>query len=164
MKKLKRIGWLLLGGMCLLLCLAGCGGEGAKVEVPGEQQTWGNLSVFVPEGMTLVGGAIGDSEDKDCLQIVNPDDLFAYFIISIMEPDQAEMNIAITKELNDGKDIPEWKTGELTWHGVFHEYDGIPCYQIMTTSGETTFTVMSAGYEAESDISNAILSAVKRAE
>ena len=61
MKKIIAVLMVLM----LTLSLCACGSSSLK----GEEQTWGNISVFVPEGWNLTGGDLLDENDPDKLSL-----------------------------------------------------------------------------------------------
>ena len=77
MKKFLKIMALALILALSVTALAACGGDSsadtgaadASDGVAGETQTWGNITVFVPEGYTLNGGDMFDENDPDKLTI-----------------------------------------------------------------------------------------------
>ncbi len=137
-------------------------GEDPKQEVKGEEKTWGNITVFIPEGMQLTGGSLIDKESKNDLSIQLTENLSHYYNVSIVEEETAINSVAGTKEINEGASDVSFTAGENTWTGVAYKYASTTdCFQVYSTiNGKVV--LITAGWNAyDSAETNAILASIK---
>ena len=126
-------------------------------DVAGSVETWGNISVLVPEGMVLNGGSLTDKEDPNTLWVQDPDSMTPYFLISLYSEENAASSIETTKELNDGQDITPFALNGVEWTGVDYDSGGLPCFQVMGGG----FLVSGAGYGLDDDAALAVLASLE---
>ena len=132
--------------------------EGLDVpDVAGAEETWGNISVLVPDGMVLNGGSLIDKEDPNTLWVQDPDSMTPYFLISLYSEENAASSIETTKELNDGQDITPFALNGVEWTGVDYDSGGLPCFQVMGGG----FLVSGAGYGLDDDAALAVLASLE---
>ena len=108
---MKKIIALILA-LIMMLVFASCG------SVKGEQKTWGNISVFVPEKYSLNGGSLANDNDKNQCTI-KPEqstNMYDYFIVAITNAKNALSNIESTKSVNNAEDVTV-KVGDTEWKG-----------------------------------------------
>ena len=173
MKKFMKITAIVMALALLVSVFASCGGgqdnggnsadngAAAADAVKGETQTWGNITVLVPEGMTLKGGNILDENNPDVVNISKSDNAMNYFLITINDDeDGVKSGIESTREGNDGaKDVTV--DAGASWTGVTYEYSGMDVFQIYAEFDGRFAVVQSYGFAADSDTSKAILSSLK---
>lgn len=130
-------------------------------DVAGEKQTWGNITVLVPEDMTLTGGNALDENNPDVLNIAKKDNALNYFLITIVDTEEdASSGLETTRSINEGCKDVSFDAGSQ-WTGVTYEYSGTPVYQIYGAVGSRFAVVQSYGFDPESDISKAILNSIE---
>ena len=166
MKKLISI--LLAIAMLAALCACGSGGNGSEAEpeaVKGETQEWGNLSVFVPEGNSLVGGSLIDAEDPDSAWILLDSDNTHYYLIGVVAgQEDAEDGIIATKEINEvngGAGDVTVEAGGVSWTGYAYISSGIDCFMLCGQVAGGWVTVTSAYHTYNSAETIAILESIK---
>ena len=95
MKKLTKILALALMMALVVTVFAACGDkkEGAETadnageaaSAKGETQTWGNITIFVPDDYKLTGGDMFDAENPDKLTLnTKSDSSFEYVMVSLI--------------------------------------------------------------------------------
>lgn len=152
----------------LLLCIAACDGGDREPAMPkGSLQTWGEISVFVPEGYALHGGAIVGSKTDDVkqcsIQPEKPNSYDYYWIISTTA-EKAVENIATTKEVNAADDITV-KANGTEWKGCHYLYKplsgrAVDCGSIYRTDGDIVYQVNFAGHAPDSVEMTAVLASI----
>ena len=156
--------------MALLLCcaaFASCGGGDSKGDsgsggssVAGETKTWGNITVLVPEGMTLKGGNVLDEKDPDVVNISKKDNAMNYFLITINDTEEgAKSGLETTKDTNKGKDATI--DAGKKWTAVTYEYSGSPAFQAYAEFDGRFAVVQSFGFATDDDTTTAVLSSLK---
>ena len=170
MKKAIRILALVMAMLLAVGVFAACGesgGSGDKVSdggesVKGETKTWGNITVLVPEGMTLKGGNILDENDPDVVNISKTDNAMNYFLITVDDDEEdAKGGIDSTREINSGCEDVTVEAGGKTWKGVKYQYSGNDVFQIYATVDGRVPVVQCYGFAPDSDTSKAILASLK---
>ena len=157
--------------MAMLLCcaaFASCGGgndngssSGGNTSTAGKTQTWGNITVLVPEGMTLKGGNVLDEKDPDVVNISKNDNAMNYFLITINDTeDGAKMGIDSTKEANKGSEDVSFEAG-VKWTGVSYEYSGSPAFQAYGEFDGRFAVVQSFGFGVDEDVTKSVLTSLK---
>lgn len=71
-----------------------------KQELKGEETTWGNITLLLPDGMVLVEGSLGNDTDKNALTLQKDGDSFTYIMVSINEESFIDDGLNATKEFN----------------------------------------------------------------
>ena len=188
MKKILRGAALLLAAVLLVGTLAACGSgnnagsqassqtaESSQAEtssqasepeasgVTGETQTWGNITLLVPEGMTLKGGSSIDPESKDALTLTLDENPAHYIMVTVVEPETAENSVATTKEMNNGASEVFLSTG-MGWNGVAYKYaDTMDCFQMYAKTGDGKKAVLvgAAWFAYDGDVASAVLNSIK---
>ena len=132
----------------------GNGGSGAK----GETQTWGNITVFVPEGFTLNGGDMFDKEDPDKLTLNKDGSSYEYFMVTAgFTQDNAEMSIEGTRQANEGTEDVEIKVGDVTWKGVAYTWSSLDEVVVAAPMGEGYVLFTSSGHGKDDATFKAVL-------
>ena len=168
MKKLIKITAVV---MALLMCcavFAACGdskggdsGSDSGNSVAGETQTWGNITVLVPDGMTLKGGNILDEKDPDVVNISKKDNATNYYLITINDSlDGAKSGLDSTKDANKGSKETTFKAGK-EWTAVTYEYSGAPAFQAYADFDGRYAVVQCFGFAADDETTTAVLSSLK---
>ncbi len=175
MKKFTKIAAIV---MALLLCcaaFASCGGDNgssdskggdtssaaADTSVSGKTETWGNITVLVPDDMTLKGGNILDEKNPDVVNISKKDNATNYILITINDSeDGAKSGVKSTKEANKGSKDVEFEAGE-EWEGVSYEYSGSPAFQAYAEFDGRYAVAQSFGFATDDDVTKAVLSSLK---
>ncbi len=154
MKKIIAVLMVLM----LTLSLCACGSSSLK----GEEQTWGNISVFVPEGWNLTGGDLLDENDPDKLSLKDPDaDSFTYVNVLIDTEENIDNNINATKEMNEGTSDTTVKVGEAEWTGLTYESIGYKCGYLKHVAADKVYAVYFCGYATDDAAFQAILGSLK---
>ncbi len=160
MKKVFKITAVVMALALVISAFASCGGGGGSVS--GETKTWGNITVLVPEGMTLKGGDVLNKEDPDKLTISKNDNAMNYFLITVSDSeDNAKSNVETTRSMNKGCKDVSVETEGAKWTGVTYDYSGTKVFQIYAKVDGRVVTVQSYGFEADSDTSKAVLGSLK---
>ncbi|MBQ7505081.1 MAG: hypothetical protein IJT79_07180 [Ruminococcus sp.] len=158
--------------MALLLCcaaFASCGGDSKGGDsgsdsgnsVAGETQTWGNITVLVPDGMTLKGGSILDEKDPDVVNISKKDNATNYFLITINDTeDGAKSGLDSTKDANKDSKETTFEAGKK-WTAVTYEYSGSPAFQAYAEFDGRYAVVQSFGFASDDDTTTAVISSLK---
>lgn len=161
--------------MALLMCcaiFASCGetkgdngsGEGSSAAadtVKGKTETWGNITVLVPEDMKLKGGNVLDEKNPDVVNISKNDNATNYFLITINDTvDGVKSGLDSTKEANKGSKDATFKAG-AEWTAVTYEYSGSPAFQAYAEIDGRFAVVQSFGFATDDDYTTAVLSSLK---
>lgn len=176
MKKFVKIAAVVLALLLCCAAFASCGEDNggnssaaggdtpAADTVKGETQTWGNITVLVPEDMTLKGGNVLDEKNPDVVNIAKKDNAMNYFLITINDSeDGAKMGIDSTKEANEGSKDVEFEAG-VKWTGVSYEYSGSPAFQAYAEFDGRYAVVQSFGFATDDDVTTSVLSSLKVAK
>ena len=168
----KRFFYLVMV-LCLALglsvSLAGCGSTEDKIEATGEEYSWGNITLTVPDGFDPSNGITGE-DDEDGLFLYNSgDDFFPYFQVAVEDSEaHAKSGLALTKEMNEDVEDQDITIGDRTWTGVFYRSSDIeedtPVWQGYTEVDGVFYSVMCAGCEIDDDNLLLVLSTVNKAE
>ena len=168
MKKL----FALVLSVILVVALVGCGGSSAKTKgeakMKGTTETWGEISVFVPDGFEFHGGnitGVDDTDEKQCYMKKDPQSMYDYIWIVVKDDEaSAKSNVETTKDVNKAEDVTvKADNGEWTGcHYVYESYKGsVDCGAIYATVDGKTIQVNFAGYAPESKEMKAVLSSLK---
>ncbi|MCQ2456576.1 MAG: hypothetical protein MJ096_04385 [Clostridia bacterium] len=180
MKKILAIVLMLV----LVLSLAACGkGEDAgtdnggketeevKEEMKGEVNTWGKISVFVPEGFTFGQGSITGVDDTDETQCYlkggDQYDMYHYFWIVVTEEESAKSNVDMTKSVNEAEDITIKADNE--WTGCHYVYStafngDLDCGMVYRVIDGAAYQVSFCGYATDSAEMTAVLNSIAAAK
>ena len=170
MKKAYR-----LLSFALALCFAAacipflaCSGNnddgGEQLNISGSEASWQKLTVFIPDGMELVGGSALDASDPKTAWVQRRGDELSYFLINIVSMEKIDTTIKTTKELNSGEDI-EFDAGKLHWKGVKYKYAGIAdCFQVYADVNGSSVLVSGSRFAHDSAEANALLRSIKIAD
>ena len=156
---------LILAALCAVLVLSSCGETDAPKtdDIKGETEEFKNLSVFVPEGMTLVAAnAVNDSSGGDIKTMVMSSDENEdhYFFMMLTNKENAENSIAGSRTANDGvKDITV-KAGGREWTGIAYKYENLDCFQLYGMFGETAFLISGVYFAYDNPLTNKVLSSI----
>lgn len=160
---------LLLAFGFVLACYIGCACENEdtpddSVQISGSEATWQKLTVFVPEGMVLVGGSALDASDPNTAWIQRSGDELSYFLINIVSESTAESTVKTTKELNSGEDV-SFKVGGIQWQGVKYKYAGVSDnFQVYGSVNGKTVMVSGSRFACDSKEAKAVLGSIKLAD
>ncbi|MBR3298392.1 MAG: hypothetical protein IKI64_04230 [Clostridia bacterium] len=157
---------LSLCALMLLFLMIACscgnenGGETAPPQVAGQQGKWNRITVFVPDGMDLVGSAL-DSSDPDTVYVQKKSDQLSYFLISITTAESAEASIKTQKELNSGEDV-SFKAGDVEWKGVKFKYAGlVDNFAVYGTVDGKVVMVSGSRFACDSNEALVVLGSIK---
>lgn len=173
MKKIIKIAALAMALALTIGVFAACGGNSssssaggsdsaaAADSVKGETQTWGNITVLVPKGMTLTGGNILNDKDPDIVNIAKKDNALNYFLITIKDNEEdVKGGIESTRSINDGcKDVTIDAGASYT--GVCYEYSGMDVFHVYGKVDGRIAIVQCYGFAPDSDTTKAVLSSLK---
>ncbi len=168
MKKFLKIIALVMMLTLVVTVFASCGDkkegsdEGAsEASAKGETQTWGNITIFVPEGYTLNGGDMFDSENPDKLTLNKEGSSYDYVMISAnFTEDNAVSSIDTTKEMNEGSEDVEITAGANTWKGVAYNASGVDCISLYAKIGEGYVVLSSAGMSKDDATFKTVLESI----
>ena len=159
--------------MAALMCcavFAACGGNtdtdsngNSSTAQPAEvkTETWGNITVAVPDGMTLKGGSIVDEKDPDVVNISKDDNAMNYFLITINDDeDSVKDGIEATREANDGAKDVSFDAGK-SWTGVSYDFSGTAVMQIYAEFDGRFAVVQSYGFASDDEATKSVLSSLK---
>ncbi len=181
MKTISKILALILAVAMLATVMVACGGKmdeskeantatseigGADAPtVAGSEQTWGELTVFVPDSMTMEGGnGTYDPDDPKTLWLKDKEKLTNYIKVMIIDSeDNAKNNLETTKEMNEKYNPSDIKVtaGDHEWTGISYTASGYDCVMLYSVVGEKVYSTMSAGYASDGDVLKAVLSSLK---
>ncbi|MBR6916982.1 MAG: hypothetical protein IKN38_02240 [Clostridia bacterium] len=172
MKKLTKILALALMMALVVTVFAACGDkkEGAETadnageaaSAKGETQTWGNITIFVPDDYKLTGGDMFDAENPDKLTLnTKSDSSFEYVMVSAnFTEDNAVMSLDTTRELNEGCEDVEITAGANKWTGVAYNSLGVDCVALYAQIGEGYVVLNSSGMGKDNASLKAILESI----
>ncbi|MBQ7715276.1 MAG: hypothetical protein IJT70_05340 [Clostridia bacterium] len=158
MKKILKIFAVVMVLALVVTVFAACGDkkegtdeDGSADDAKGATQTWGNITIFVPEGYTLNGGDMFDKEDPDKLTLNKEGSSYDYVMVSAnFTEDEATTSIDTTKSFNDGCEDVEITAGANTWKGVAYNASGVDCISLYAQIGEG-YVVLSSGGMSKDD-------------
>ncbi|MCQ2419191.1 MAG: hypothetical protein MJ085_05325 [Clostridia bacterium] len=172
MKKLIAILLVLVLAFGVFACSAESGGHKHKKEDEitwGSMQTWGRISVFVPDGYVLQGGNITGIDDTDETQCsIQPEtpSFYDYYWIVITDAETAESNIEATKAINSGKNATV-TAGDHEWKGVTYSMTGlngsIDAGVVYSEIDGVVYQVTFVGHEPDSNEVSSVLKSIKAA-
>lgn len=159
---------LCFAAACIPLLSCSCSDDsddqGDQLNVSGSEATWQELTVFVPDGMELVGGSALDASDPNTAWIQRKGDELSYFLINIVSKERIETTIKTTKDLNSGEDI-EFDAGNLHWKGVKYKYAGVSdCFQVYAEVDGHSVLVSGSRFAYDSAEAKAVLRSIKIAD
>lgn len=132
--------------------------------VTGASQSWGEISVLVPDSMNMQGGnGTLDPEDEQTLWMYNNDNAADYIEVTTKYDEaSAKNNIEMSKSVNETyhpEDVSFTAGGE--WNGITYDAHGIACTVIYSVSGDKVYYVMIAGYPYDGDVVKTVLESLK---
>ena len=171
MKLTKKILALILAALAAFAMLAACGGgeegggESVGEPVDGEAQSWGNITVFVPDASSLVGGSVTDTEDPDTAWILADENNTHYYKIYIVaDAETAAADVSMTKEINyvnGGAGDVDFEIDGVKWTGFAYIYgSSCDCFQVYAQIGGKCVVVMAAYHAYDSAESTAVLGSI----
>lgn len=135
-----------------------------SVPVTGAEQSWGELSVYVPDSMNMQGGnGTLDPEDEQTLWMYNNDNSADYIEVTTKYDEAgAKNNIEMSKSVNETYHPEDVSfTAGSEWNGITYDAHGIPCTVLYGAAGEKVYYVMIAGYTYDSDVVRSVLGSLK---
>ena len=181
MKKMYKLFALLLAVAMLASVMTACGDKkdtaGSDITpaatadgngdtgVAGSEQTWGNLTVFVPDTMDFKGGnGTFDPDDRNTVWLYGKEKVTDYIKITILDSeDDAKSNIETTYSMNEEYSPIECKLALSNgdWTGIDYSASGTDCVILYSVVVGKVYFTMSAGFPANSDVLNAVLESLK---
>lgn len=138
--------------------------EAAPAPVVGEEQTWGEITVSVPDSMDMQGGSFGNSEDLKSTTLNDKDNAANYIIVTIVDSEEsARSNVEMSKSVNETyhpEDI-SFTAGGGSWEGITYDAHGIVCTNAFAVIGDKVFSVLAAGHAYDSDVMQMVLGSLK---
>ena len=135
--------------------------SGAAGDAKGETQTWGNITVLVPEGMNLKGGNILDENNPDIVNVKKDDNELNYFLITIVDSeDDAKSSLELTRSANEGAKDVTIDAG-AAWKGVTYQSLNMDVFQVYGTVDGKVVTVQAFGFAADDSTTKDVLSSIK---
>lgn len=120
--------------------------------VPGEKQTWGDITVFVPDEMNIEGGA---DQKSVCLYMNNDDTRF--FKVSIVDSEEiAKSSIEAAKATEEKYQTVEVTGENMTWEGIAIS-QGMHGFFIYSIIGDKVYYVEGNRMIYDNDIIKAVL-------
>ena len=127
--------------------------EAEKVEeqIKGEEQTWGNITVFVPEGYKLNTKNLFGEEDPDEVSLTSEsDEYFDYFKVTAnMDENNVTSSLDTTRDINEGCTDIEFTAGGKTWTGVTYNSSGYDVVSAYAPFGDSYVLVMTASHTSD---------------
>ena len=183
MKRIFGMIALLLAAMMVMTLTAACGTE-KKDEgsaqtastqaaqdnaqdnaVKGAEQTWGEITIFVPDSMNMQGGdGSVDPDDQKTVWLTDKDNAYSYIKVMIYDSaDDVKVSIDTTKEINKEYNPEDVKmtVGGTEWNGVAYVAMNTDCSSLYATVGDKVYFLMIGGQKYDSDIVKAILASLK---
>lgn len=181
MKKMYKLFALLLAVAMLVSVMASCGEnkDEAKSDttstaadegsgdsgVAGSEQTWGNLTVFVPDTMDFKGGdGTFDPDDKNTAWLNGKEKATDYIKVTILDSeDNAKSNVDTTKSMNESYKPTDVKLSLSNgdWTGVYYSASGTDCIAMYSVIGGKVYYTMSAGFKESDETLKAVVESLK---
>lgn len=176
----KVISVLLVLSLCL--CLAACGSEPTvePTQIPDvvdpteepapptepapqgdENVTWGNISIYVPEGFELSGGLPGDGENPDGCIVMDSHDINKRLTVKITTQSEVDNKISTLKAQKGATEIERFTAGSTTWDGVTYKADDLTAYALFGDVNGKTFYITSFSLELEDSAYTDILKTIR---
>ena len=162
--------------MAMLICCAAfvsCGGGDTKssdanggdagnaASVSGKTQTWGNITVLVPDDMNFKGGSMLDEKDPNVVNISKKDNATNYFLITINDDEEGvKSGVESTKKMNKGSEDVTFEAG-TKWTGVSYDYSGTPAFQVYGKVDGKYVVIQSFGFKTDDDVTTSVLGSLK---
>lgn len=179
MQKISKLLALILAVAMLATLMVACGDKksddksdnsASETDAPavaGAEQTWGEITVFVPDTMKMTGGnGAYDPDDQKTLWLHSNEAGTKYIEVTIVDSeDNAKTNLEGTKTMSK-----EYSPVDLsyvspatnqTWNGVEYDALGYHCVSVYTVAGDKVYYIMSAGYTIDSGELPAVLDSLK---
>lgn len=174
----KTVAFILAAALCLLFVACGSSNntpvvptsEPAPTEQPAaptlipmgnENITWGNLSIYVPEGFEFSGGIPGDGENPNGCIIMNSQDINKRCTVLFTDSENISSELDKIKGDNETTDIEPLKLYEITWEGVSYKAAGdVTAYAIYANMGSNDVLVKSYGLDLNDEGFTQILESI----
>ena len=183
MKLMTRILALMLAVLMLAAVMAACGekkdegktenggsdtasqADNGGAAAAGSEQTWGEITVFVPDSMNMQGGdGTFDPDDQKTLWLYDNAKATNYIKVTIVDSeDDAKSSIDTTKSMNEEynpEDTAQTING-TAWKGVKYDASGTACSSQYAVIGDKVYFIMEAGFEFDGEIMTSILESLK---
>jgi len=161
MKKFIKIACIVMILALTVTMFASCGGGEDSADVKGETQTWGDITLFVPEEYTLKGGDMFGDEVPNRLTLNKGESSFEYIMVgSGYTEDEVDSSIEMTRSINEGCEDIEIKAGANTWTGVAYNSLGVDCVSVSAPIGDGYVLITSAGAAKDDAAFNAVLESI----
>lgn len=160
---MKKILAFLLAVLVCVSLLAACGDDSSSDSSSGSSsgsgstesantQTWGDITVYVPDGMTLEGGnGTFDPDDPKTLWLREGNGGMNYIKVQLVDSAaDAQNNIDMTKSMNEEyspRDLTWTGPNGISWKGVMYEASGYLCVSLYAETNGKVYYVISAGYD-----------------
>lgn len=145
----------------LVLSLCACGG-GKGGEVKGTTETWGNITILVPEKMKIVGGDLFDDQNPDALTVEYENDAFKYVIVSINDEESIDMGLDSTREWNSDEEFHDLTLNlpNGIWDGFWYTSFSTKCVGLKGRLSNGYVQISAAGIDPDSKLLEAILGSI----
>lgn len=145
---------------------AGAGLDTAEPAVAGSEQTWKELTVFVPDSMNFKGGdGTFDPDDPKTAWLTDKEKATNYIKVSIVDSeDNAKNNVETTKEMNKSYNPVDSSVkinDSAEWKGITYNASGTDCTMLYCTAGDKVYFVMAGGYKDNDDTLLEVLKSLK---
>lgn len=134
--------------------------QSAADQENGDDYTWGNIAVTIPERTFPTNGSVADNNDPNCLWVQETGNPMHYIIINATDDTTARESIRTTQEMNNAGDIEPFELSGITWTGIGYEWQGTPCWMIYSDIGDTCFLLQGYGFSLDGVETNIVLSTV----
>ena len=162
----KSVSVLLISVLLLTFCLCGCGGakddENNPSKIAGKTETWGNITIVVPDGMTLEKGDLLDDNNKDALSLQDSKEVFRFIMVAIRDEESIDMGMEMTKEMNTDatfKDV-EIKLDNGTFTGYAYTSEGVECIQLKGKIGDKFVQIGTDAFTSDDEILKGVLASI----
>ena len=119
----------------------------ATPEVVGETQTWGNITLFVPENMTLKGGDMFDEDNPDALTITDSSNPLKYIVVTIMEEADIDASMDMTREINAEAGLTDITVGDFA--GFIYNSNDYDCSSLKAALGDRFVMINACSFAAD---------------
>lgn len=145
---------------------SGAGADTAEPAVTGAEQTWGELTVFVPDSMDFKGGdGTFDPDDPKTAWLTDKEKATNYIKVSIVDSeDNAKSNIETTREMNKSYNPVDSSVkinDTAEWTGITYNASGTDCTMLYSVAGDKVYFVMAGGYKDNDDTLLEVLKSLK---
>lgn len=146
----------------LALGIVACGSKGdsgSGSDVKGEKQTGGNITVLVPENMSLTQGDLLDKSNPDAVSISETKNALKYIQVFVKEETAIDDSMDMTREVNSECTFKDVTIGNFS--GYSYDSNGINCIQLKGKVGDKNVQIAAAYFDNDDEILKAVIDSVE---